>query len=287
MVYLYFGISSSKKEQHHLIYSFLSTCSLLFSYLQWLCHPHQHLMSPLPLNITPTPPFSSAAFPQVPSLALHPHSCAFLLHLFVLASTVPKRGWDDSRSSASPVKAIYQAGPFPLAGDNCLQTPCRFIDTSIALNAQTFNLLPGCLTSQLRACTHTHTAWLAELSSASSAWALALAACCGWMETSVTLRWGRHRTEKERKREQQRSLDEINVQSKMYAIMWKIDGGKTPQKRVSEREREWDVGSDSTECRAGSCQSGLLQQECSTGYRMEGGKRAAEVTGGKMMKLYI
>ena len=52
------------------------------------------------------------------------------------------------------------------------------------------------------------------------------------------------------------------------------------------RRRGREEGSDSTECRAGSCQSGLLQQECSTGYRMEGGKRAGDVAGGKVMNVY-
>lgn len=79
------------------------------------------------------------------------------------------------------------------------------------------------------------------------------------------------------------------LQSKTHQIMpgkqrkIKLEKKKKTDKKARERKREKDEGSDSTECRAGSCQSGLLQQECSTGYRMEGGRRA----GGKMMKLCI
>lgn len=84
---MYFGISSSKKEQHHLIYSFLSTCSLLFSYLQWLCHPHQLVMSPLPLHITPTPHFlllHSLNFLPLPFILIPLPSCCIYLSLLVL-----------------------------------------------------------------------------------------------------------------------------------------------------------------------------------------------------------
>lgn len=47
----------------------------------------------------------------------------------------------------------------------------------------------------------------------------------------------------------------------------KIEGGKT-----ESGKRDRNEGSDSTERRAGSCQSGLLQQECSSACRMEAGR---------------
>lgn len=233
-----------------------------------MSHPSRPFLSLLSFNFLP---FTFTVLPLLSCCT----SVSFPLH------------WQEREMTADPQSLLrLWIGNFLSVSLAVANRQSRSIhsDTLIALNIQPFHLLLRILFIHrfpiLTQGAHTHRVCLAELGSASSAWALALEARCGWMETSVALWWegGERRKRKTQGEEtQQRSSDEINVQSETCAIMEEKQWQRaTEKKQIKMRERERNKGNDCIECRAGRWQSGLLQQECSSGCRKRGEKEGEE-----------